>query len=120
MRKVSNRLDKISDAVKQELARLLQMEMRDPRAGMVSVTGVDVSRDLSHADVYVTFLEVDPVAALKVLNNAGGYLRTQLAKNLQLRSTPKLKFHYDKSVENGRQLSSLIDKALAADSQFSN
>lgn len=118
MRKVSNRLDKIGDAVRQELARLLQTEMRDPRLGMASVTGVEVSRDLAHAEVYVTILGAEPKVALEVLNKAGGFLRTALAKNLQLRTTPKLRFHYDESVEKGRHLSSLIDKALEADSHF--
>jgi ribosome-binding factor A len=116
MRKVSNRLDKIGDAVRQELARLIQMELRDPRLGMVSVTDATVSRDLSHADAYVTTLAEDKIASLAVLNKASGLLRTMLAKNLQLRTTPKLKFHYDHSVDNGRKLSDLIDKAIAADS----
>jgi ribosome-binding factor A len=117
MRKPSNRLDKIGDAIKQELARLIQHELRDPRLGMVSVTDAKVSRDLSHADAYVTTLATDQMAALAVLNKASGLLRTMLAKNLQLRATPRLKFHYDHSVDRGRHLSSLIDKAIAADSQ---
>ena len=112
MRKVSNRLVKIGDAIRQELARLLQTEMRDPRVGMASVTGVEVSRDLAHADIYVTILGADAKLATEVLNNAGGFLRTLLAKSLQLRTTPKLKFHYDESVAKGRHLSALIDKAL--------
>jgi len=80
MRKVSNRLDKIGDAIRQELARLLQTELRDPRVGMASVTGVEVSRDLAHADIYVTILGAEPKVALDVLNKAGGFLRTLLAK----------------------------------------
>jgi len=118
MRKVSNRLDKIGDVIKQELARLIQTELRDPRLGMVSVTDAQVSRDLAHASVYVTVLNAEPQGALTVLENASGLLRTMLAKNLQLRTTPKLKFHYDESVDRGRHLSSLIDKALEADSHF--
>ncbi len=116
MRKVSNRLDKIGDAIKQELARLIQMELRDPRLGMISVTGAKVSRDLAHADAYVTTLADDQQAAWAALNNTSGYLRSLLAKNLQLRTTPKLKFHYDVSVERGRKLSALIDQAIEADS----
>ena len=118
MHKVSNRLEKIGDAVRQELARLLQTELRDPRVGMASVTDVEVSRDLSHADIYVTILGVEPPLAIEALNKASGFLRTMLARNLQLRVTPRLKFHYDISVEKGRHLSALIDKALEADSHF--
>ena len=118
MRKVSNRIDRIGDVIKQDLARLIQTELRDPRLGMVSVTGVEVSRDLAHADVFVTVLGAEPKPAVAVLDKASGLLRTFLAKQLQLRVTPKLKFHYDESVEKGRHLSSLIDQALEADSHF--
>lgn len=118
MRKPSNRLDKIGDVLKQELARLIQTELRDPRLGMVSVTGVEVSRDLAHANVYVTVLNAEAKEALKVLDNASGLLRSLVAKNIQLRTTPRFKFHYDESVDRGRELSALIDKALQADSNF--
>jgi ribosome-binding factor A len=118
VQKVSNRLDRIGDVIKQELARLIQTELRDPRLGMVSVTGVEVSRDLAHASVYVTVLGAEPKVALAVLDKASGLLRSFLAKQLQLRTTPKLKFHYDESVDKGRQLSALIDQALEADSHF--
>ena len=112
------------------------MEVNDPRIGMVSVTGVDVSRDLAHARVYVTVLNTltdsedvnqstlsEPGALdkleiegnLAVLTQAAGYLRTMLAKRLRVRSVPKLRFYYDSSIERGRELSSLIDSAVAAD-----
>lgn len=114
---------------------LIQLEINDPRVGMVSVTGVDVSRDFAYADVYVTVLnsvsggedgsagaqpegrldklEIDE--NINALNKAAGYLRSLLAKRLKLRTTPKLKFHYDGSISRGNKLSSLIDKALEAD-----
>jgi ribosome-binding factor A len=112
------------------------MELNDPRIGMVSVTAVKVSRDLSYAKIYVTVLnsladsgavnsstlsapgQLDKLEIeenLKALNKASGYLRSLLAKRLTLRSVPKLRFHYDGSVERGRHLSELIDNALAAD-----
>jgi len=139
MAKVSPRVQKVADQIQRELALLIQTEINDPRVGMVSVTGAKVSRDLSYADVYVTVLgAVDGVAGLapgvqlkdaaaldkreieesiKVLNNAAGYLRSLLAKQLSLRTTPRLVFHYDESVARGQYLSSLIDRALAADSE---
>ncbi len=136
MAEMSSRVQRVADQIQREIASLIQMEVNDPRVGMVSVTGVTVSRDLAHAKVYVTVLntlsddeslnqstlsepgELDKLEVeenLKALNKASGYLRTLLAKRLSLRSVPKLKFHYDGSVERGQQLSSLIDSALAAD-----
>ncbi len=119
MPRTSNRNDKIVDLLKKELALLIQTEIRDPRVGMVSVTGAKVSRDLTHADVYVTFLgktspeEIEE--SLKALNSAAGYLRSLLAKNINLRSTPKLRFNFDDSSIRGNYLSGLIDKAVASD-----
>lgn len=139
MANVSPRLQRVADQIQRELALLIQLEVNDPRVGMVSVTGVKVSRDLAHADVYVTVMgSVDGVSrlapgvtldkagaldkleveeSLKALNVASGYLRSLLAKRTSLRTTPKLIFHYDQSVARGQYLSSLIDKALAADSE---
>lgn len=115
MPKTSNRLNRISDQLKQELARLIQNELRDPRLGLVSVMEVRVSRDLAHAEVFITVLNAEAKQAVATLNNAGGLLRSLLAKNLNLRATPRLKFVFDESVERGRHLSSLIDQALAQD-----
>jgi ribosome-binding factor A len=136
MADMSPRVQRVADQIQREIASLIQMEVSDPRVGMVSVTAVEVSRDLAHARVYVTVLntlsddeslnqstlsepgELDKLEIeenLKALNKASGFLRTLLAKRLSLRSVPKLKFYYDGSIERGQQLSSLIDSALAAD-----
>ena len=111
----SKRLDRIGDQVGQELAQLIQSELRDPRLGMISVIDAKVSRDLSHADIHVTVLGAEVGPALEALNHASGYLRSLLARNLNLRTTPRLRFLYDESIEKGRQLSALIDKAVAED-----
>lgn len=119
MARVSNRLDKINDLLKRELALLIQNELRDPRVGMVSVTDVRVSRDLAYADVYVTVVGKSSAEEardnLEALGHAGGFLRSALAKNVNLRSTPRLKFIFDDSVSRGSRLSSLIDEAIAQD-----
>ena len=130
-------MQRVADQIQRELAMLIQLEISDPRIGMVSITGVDLSRDLAHANVHVTVmnsgikdaengalgkpdaldqLEIDE--NLKALNKAAGYLRTLLAKRLKLRTTPKLQFHYDGSIVRGQQLSSLIDEAIAADREL--
>lgn len=86
---------------------------------MVSVTSVKVSRDLAYAEIFITLLGRTDVTEAKegvdALNKASGYLRKLLAKSVNLRTTPRLKFTYDDSVIKGQQLSELIDKALAED-----
>lgn len=119
MPRPTNRKDKITDLLKKELALLIQAEIRDPRVGMVSVTGAKVSRDLAYAEVYVTILgkttDADVAESLEALNRASGYLRSLLAKSANLRTTPKLHFSYDDSLNRGRYLSDLIDAAIASD-----
>ncbi len=119
MPRTSNRNDKIVDLLKKELALLIQTEIRDPRVGMVSVTAAKVSRDLAYAEIYVSFLgksSADEVEeSLQALNSAAGYLRSLLAKNINLRNTPKLKFTFDDSSIRGNYLSKLIDDAVASD-----
>jgi len=137
MAEASPRLQRVADQIQRELAMLIQLEVNDPRIGMVSITGVDVSRDLAHANVYVTVMnsgikdaekgalgnddaldQLEVNENLKALNKAAGFLRSLLAKRLRLRTTPKLQFHYDSSVVRGHKLSSLIDDAIAADQEF--
>lgn len=117
-----SRLDRIGDFLQQELAQLIQHEVRDPRIGLVMVNEVRVSRDLSHARVFVTFAGRDEATeideALAALNKAAGFLRTLLSKTNSLRVTPRLNFVYDESVQRGTTLSSLIDKALDADAKL--
>ena len=110
------RAERVSDAVQQELAVLIRDEVRDPRVGMVSVTDVDVSRDLAYAKIHVTFVgdrdqeEIDQ--AVKALNGAAGYLRKLLAASIKLRITPKITFIYDESGRRGQHLSALIAHAM--------
>lgn len=137
MSESSPRVQRIADLIQRELAMLLQLEVNDPRIGMVSITGVEVSRDLAHARVFVTVMnsgvrggEADaalPEGALdqreieenvKALNRAAGYLRSLLSKRLRLRTTPKLQFIYDASIVRGNRLSALIDDAVAADQEL--
>ena len=111
------RAELVSDAVQQELAVLIRDEVRDPRVGMVSVTDVDVSRDLAYAKIHVTFVgdhsqkEIDE--AMAALNGASGYLRKLLAGSIKLRITPKLTFLFDESGRRGQHLSALIDYAIS-------
>lgn len=115
MAKQSNRSQRVADYLQQELARLIQQEVRDPRVGMVDVIAVDVTRDLGHARVYVTLMTTDQEEAIAALNKASGFLRSQLAKGNKMRTTPSLRFVYDESVKRGSYLSNLIDEVVSKD-----
>ncbi len=108
---------RIADLIQRELAILIQREMKDPRLGMITINDAKVSRDLAFADVYFTVLGGNNAeAAEEVLNKAGGFLRTQLSKIMSTRTTPKLRFHYDSTIENGERISKAIDDAMRDDS----
>lgn len=115
------RTDRISEQLQKELAQLIQFQVKDPRLGMVTVNQVKISSDLGYADVYITVLGKDTEAEAKedveVLRRAAGFLRVQIGKAIKLRIVPQLRFHYDASVVYGQKLSSLIDKAVAADKE---
>ena len=106
----TGRPQKLGDLIQRELSELVQRELRDPRVGMITLTGVDVSPDFSHAKVFFTTLSEAHVAeATQGLRRASGFLRSQLAKRIKLYTTPELRFEYDESVERGDRLSRLID-----------
>lgn len=120
MAKDYSRTQRIGDSLQQELARLLQFTLSDPRLKMVSVTGVDVSRDLSHAKVFFTQMGVDDAqaaaATTAALDRASGFLRSEIARTATLRTVPKLRFCFDESVGRGRAMEALIRDVRAADS----
>ena len=107
---------KVADLIQRELAILIQREVKDPRIGMVTVNEASVSRDLAFADIYFTVLPAENTGEVEeILNQAGGFLRSELAKILNTRITPRLRFHYDATIENGARLSQAIDAARARD-----
>jgi ribosome-binding factor A len=113
VKKKSGRPQKLGDLIQRELSDLVQRELRDPRVGMITLTSVDVSPDLSHAKVFYTTLDPAHVEeAARGRKRAAGFLRSQLAKRIKLYTTPELRFVYDESVERGDRLSRLIDAAL--------
>jgi len=90
---------KVADLIQRELAILIQREVKDPRIGMVTVNEASVSRDLAFADIYFTVLPAENTGEVEeILNQAGGFLRSELAKTLNTRTTPRLRFHYDATI----------------------
>ena len=107
---------RIADQIQRELAEVIRTELRDPRVtSMVTLTGVEMSRDGSHAKVFFTVLGAESAAqdAGQGLQRAAGFLRSELAHRLSTRSVPELHFQFDESVERGVRLSRLIDEAVA-------
>jgi ribosome-binding factor A len=110
------RADRVSGQMRRELARLLQFEIKDPEIGFISVSDVEVTRDLAHAKIYVTVYEEQRApATLKALQRAAGFLRSRLGQAMRIRNVPELHFLHDASVETGQQMDRLIEQAIAAD-----
>jgi ribosome-binding factor A len=117
MKRASPRIQRIGDQIQRELMELLRTELKDPRVGRVTITGVEVAGDHAHAKVFFTHLAgIEKAAdAVEALSHAAGFLRRELGRRLQIYSVPQLHFVYDDSIESGLRMSKLIDEALAED-----
>ncbi len=113
------RARRVADQIQRELPELIRQEVKDPRVGMLTITEVEVTRDMEHAKVFFTTLggAAEHEACLQGLQRASGFLRSQLSHRMQLRVVPKLSFVYDSSVERGMELSRLIESAIAEDAK---
>ena len=111
------RARRIEEQLKRLLADLVRREVKDPRVGLITITSVEVSKDLSHANVYFTpFAGTgDAAAALEALQHAAGFLRHQVRNQMRLRVAPELVFRIDDSVERGARLTALIHDAVEGD-----
>lgn len=109
------RIARIADQIQRELAELIRDELRDPRVHFVTLTGVELSRDQSHAKVFFTVLGTAEQARAcgEGLSRSAGFLRAGLSHRLTTRKVPELHFVFDESVERGVRLSRLIDEAIA-------
>lgn len=117
------RTDRVSQEIQREIAVILQREIKDPRLGMLTVSSVEVTRDLLYAKVFVTFFDDDQEViktSISVLNDAAGYIRSILAKSLRARIMPNLRFVYDQSLAEGIRMSSLVDQVIRDDERKSN
>ncbi|MBK8974196.1 MAG: 30S ribosome-binding factor RbfA [Hahellaceae bacterium] len=121
------RTDRIGEQMQKELAMILQREIKDPRLGMITINAVKVSKDLSYADMYFTVLNLDPAqsaelreSALYALEQARGFLRSELSHRIKLRVMPQLRFHYDTVIENAMRMDGLIREARAKDHSGEN
>ena len=118
MAKEYSRTSRVSQQVQKELARILQQEVKDPRIGMVTISGVDITRDLAYAKVFVTFLTIGEQTneeSLEGLNAASGYIRRLLGKAMRLRIVPEVRFCFDETLTEGLRISELVSGAVKVD-----
>ena len=113
MAKDFSRSNRVGEQMQRELADLLQFEVKDPRVGMVTITAVEVTGDMAHAKIFYSAAKASD-SMQQGLEKSAGFLRTQLAKRMLLRTVPQLHFVYDASIDNGMMMSKLIDEALAS------
>jgi ribosome-binding factor A len=113
----TRRQRRVSELVHRELGTLLLFEARDPRLASVTITDVNVTRDLQLARVYFTVLgtDSDKKEVLAALQHATGFLRTRLAAKVELRLVPELAFELDQSVEHGRRIEELLNQLKESD-----
>jgi ribosome-binding factor A len=115
------RSDRVAGSLRRELAQIIQVEMKDPEVGFISLSDVEVTRDLAHAKVFVTVFEHEKAeSSIRALNQAAGFLRSRLGQAMRIRSVPELHFHHDASVETGRRMDELIDTAVSSDRNATN
>lgn len=119
-----SRAQRVSQEMQKEIAIILQREVKDPRIGMATVSGVEISRDLAYAKVFVTFLNLSHGEesdeervenGLKALNEAAGFIRSLLGKAMRLRVVPELTFEYDNSLVEGMRMSNLVSNVVKDD-----
>jgi len=110
-----SRTQRVGGQIQRELAQIIQQELRDPRLGLVTISAVEVSKDMSHAKVYITLMnpDQDVEGTLKVLKKASGFLRRALGKRIVLRVIPELHFVYDESLERGLRVDALLESVAA-------
>ncbi|MNW23569.1 Ribosome-binding factor A [compost metagenome] len=104
------RTGRVSEQIKKELSLLIQSELKDPRIGFITVTGVEVTNDLSQAKVYLSVLGDDEQkqGSLKGLEKASGFLRSEVGKRIRLRHVPELIFKIDESIAYGSRIERLL------------
>lgn len=111
--KSPQRGQRIAEQIQRDLAEMIQREIPTSRAGLVTVSGVEITPDYAHAKVYFTVLGAEPETAAKLLNDKAGYFHSLLFKRLQIHTVPALKFVHDASVEKGFEIDRLIAEAVA-------
>jgi ribosome-binding factor A len=120
MAKEFSRTQRVSQQLQKELAMILQREIRDSRLGMVTISEVEVSRDLAYCKVFVTFLciaDQTPESCLAALREHEVAVRMMLGKRIRLRLTPDIRFYYDNTLVEGMRMSNLVTSLVSHDNE---
>lgn len=115
-RSIPNRGLRVADQIQRDLAELIR-ELKDPRIGMVTISGVEVTPDYAHAKVFYSLLVGDAKATGEALNEAAGFLRNGLFKRLHIHTVPTLHFVFDRTTERAADMNALIAKAVSSRSK---
>lgn len=109
---MSHRPERLAEAIKKEMSDLLREELKDPRIGFATITGVDVSSDLKYAKIYVSVYgnNEERDATMKALKKAQGFIRTELGRRIRLRHVPEITFKLDESMVHGARVIELIEE----------
>lgn len=110
-----DRTNRISEEMKKELSSIIQYEIKDPRLPqLVSITSVNVTKDLRYAKVYISVMgsDEDKKNALIALKSASGFIRREIGRRMLIRYTPQINFELDNSIENGVYINKLIDETV--------
>ena len=108
---------KVADQIQRDLSELIARELKDPRVGMVTLQGVEVTPDYAHAKIYFSVLTGNPEETQEALNHAAGHLRNGLFKRLHIHTVPTLHFVYDRTQTHAADMDALIAKAVASRSK---
>ena len=109
-----NRGFKVADQIQRDLTELIARELKDPRVGMVTIQGVEVTPDYAHAKVFFSLLQGDSAACQEGLNQAAGFLRSGLFKRLRIHTVPSLHFVFDRTSERAADMNALIARAVSS------
>ena len=117
MPKEYSRSQRVVEQIHRELAEMIRLEVKDPRVGFITISGVEITPDYAHAKVFFTSMtgEAEVPEILQGLRRASGFLRRELGRRMRIHTIPELHFHYDRSVEEGARLSRLIDDVVRDD-----
>ena len=108
---VNVKIERINHMIREEVSKILMLEIKDENIKFVTITDCDTSRDLSYCKIYFTVLNQEKKEdTLKALNKAASFIRGELAKKIEIRNIPELKFYYDESISYGEKIDKIIDE----------
>ena len=119
---MSHRPERIAEAIKKEVADLICQEVKDPRVGFVTITRVEVTRDLSYAKIFVSVMgsEEQRQETLQALQKVAGFLRSEVGRRIKVRHAPELIFKLDTSLDHGTRIMKLLHEVNKQEESSTN